>query len=347
MAVESGKLIKITNGTLTDADKVITNISFALNQTAINAEDNSRTSDTKEQYFRGILQNMMDYATSTSTCLRKGDIAFVDSIYDNFDDGSVDANIWTTNVTNSGTVTEVNSGETGYLDVSAEAANSTAEAIADDTANNAIDFQDGTDREVLINFEANLGGSTIIKLQVSDGSNHVDIINLGPGPSGVTARTTLRIVFDNVGQQCKAYLGLDDTSATTYDLSIPTNWYLRFWGEQNGAATDTCKLKVHTIGIADGSATSSTYTSEAQTLAITTTTGFTKVTEQLTTPAITLTTSFDNNSSSSTGNRLIVKPSGSGTQLVITAQSTAPASIAVASRNVQSLNDYYQLFYSA
>ena len=339
MTIQADTLLKIANGTLGDADGVVTNTSFVLNQIMVNAAKAGRTYDTTEGYFTDSLTDMIDY--STSTCFTKGDIVFTDYIYDNFDDGSINADIWTSE---NGTPTEESSGVNGCIQCKSALGVSEEESvIADNTGNDAIDFLDGTDREIILNYEIVSATGSIISggIQMSDGSNVADLEATG----AASTRHTIRIVIDNSGTQALVYSSLTDTSPSVVDLSSLTKGYLRF--EVNAGSGGSITLKVYGVGISDGSETSVLYQSAVQTLAAASSTGMSKIRENQTSPVPTYSVSFDNGVNY-TEKVLVLNSYTAGASMIAKIEVTTVSSITVTSGtlNAQSMSNLFQLIYS-
>jgi hypothetical protein len=327
-----------SDGEILSAENLMENFDFLTNQIFVTAETAGRTTDDTEKYFTSPLVDMVDYGTST--CFVKGDIAFIDAIYDAFDDGSLDADIWSTTIVGSGSISESSSGASGILTLNNPSSGvNEATVIADDTVNDAIDFKDATDREVIVNFSSNEGGGGNAKIFISDGSNHVEIF------SGTQTRTTLRILFNNTLDEAYVYLGLDDTSSTTHDISTPTNWYLRF--QAQGTEGNGSSMILYAIGYADGSGTTTDYFSVVQTITSASTAVPKSGREELASPSVTYKVSLNNGSNYTTGNLSVLQYTA-GTQLIVNNEAATPNPLVVNSstRNIQSIKNLFQITYS-
>jgi len=147
--------------------------------------------------------------------------AWVCEIEDQFNDSTVDSNIWST----TGTVTE----DTEKMTV---ASNSTA--IADQT--NATDYYAvNGDSEIVLTWRAyqNGSGGTTTLIQISDATNHVTVHTLtqSGGPPDDYYQT-VRIVIDKTAEEARVAVG-DGSLGSAVDISGAGsggdgNWYIRF-----------------------------------------------------------------------------------------------------------------------
>lgn len=158
-------------------------------------------------------------------------IYYAATIVDEFDDASVDSNIWTSSTTGTSTITE-SSGSLTCASSQSGGTAGTATATADQA--NATDYKAATaDSEVLMNcaFGSSTSGtaSSDARLEITDTSSAVILLRMQsvngstPGnPGGY-----VRMVFDKSGQEVHVYVDGVEDGSSPFDLSSLSNYYIR------------------------------------------------------------------------------------------------------------------------
>jgi hypothetical protein len=238
--------------------------------------------------FMGQTANADYVDTTNSTCLygEKGFVAFCD-VLDLFDDASIAAAIWTTSVVSTATVTEAS----GSLTLSGTDAGAGTNRDAAAISNGASGLQiDGQNTEIIISYDYSYstGSGTpecYAKIQVSDGSNHVDLVSEGSTSPSVNGSgvALLRIVYDDTNNRVDVWrtsysvngtvqvypvesVLLDNTSVSSVTANTR---YIRFATRAKAnTGTSTTTLNIHAIGYRKNGAGSASadFVSVAQTI---------------------------------------------------------------------------------
>jgi hypothetical protein len=209
--------------------------------------------------------SFVDTSGSSCTYSEYGLVAFCD-VLDLFDNASIDAAIWTTAVTSSATVTEA-SGALTLAGSDTAGSNDDASAISDGASGLQID---GQNTEVIISYSYSYstGSGTPdcqVKIQVSDGSNHVDVLSDTSTSTGVSSSETgfLRVTYDDANNRVdvwKTAYSVDGVvvSAPTETLlsdntsvaAVTANQrYIRFFTRAKAnSGTSTTTLNVYAVG---------------------------------------------------------------------------------------------------
>ena len=311
-----------------------------------NSQLQTRAPNDAEGYYGTELSTIMD-GGSSDVFYRENVICSYNYI-DNVDDASIDPAKWTVSVTGDGAIgdcTETGIGVSGVLAVSKHFTLGSGSVRASFTA---VDLK-LADTEIIANVKTSngTGGSGIIGISDgAPGSNSVTLISGSPA-----SNTPMRIVVNVATTTAYVYSDLDDTTPSVVDLSslVGANWYFYIYSSQgggNGGGYAECKG----IVVCNGTEVSKTYLSSVQTLGGSTKTqGMQKVGLKIQGSDPTVEVSFDNGSNYTAGNLTWNTGYTSGTQLMVRVTNTSPSSIDASSgaRNIQTLNDYFQVIYSA
>ena len=204
--------------------------------------------------------------TTNSTCLysENGLVAFCD-VLDLHDDASINTSIWSTSTAAGGTATE----GSGYLELTTTTTSgSTASAITDGAS--GLDMH-GQNTEVLLDLRlyAKKGSSTptaSARLQVSNGTTHVDLYTVNPGNSETTdIYAFLRVVYDHTNTRCDVWLryytvplqgnnttvvsrGVETLVANNVSVAtVTTNKYIRLVGTSQNSGCESI-IRCYAIG---------------------------------------------------------------------------------------------------
>lgn len=185
--------------------------------------------------------------------------AYICKVLDQFNDSSVDANIWsTTGTSGTGSVTE----DTEKVIINAP--------IGSGPTNKAVLISDGAggldlksfagDSEIILHIIQDSAVAIDNLIQISNGSTHVNIKEFG---NNTTSRHTYRIVIDKSAEE--AYISEDGNAfGGAIDISsATTNWYLRFFAE--GDSSSSSRMWVFFVGFVDGNASTVDYVSATKT----------------------------------------------------------------------------------
>lgn len=188
------------------------------------------------------------YDSGNSTVFTEGVDSDADSYYsatsyDEFDDSSVDATLWATSTSGSGTVTEDTTEITAFAD---DPGSGTGVASFTTNGSTGFDYRSPSGDSIIL-FKASFraGTDAYCKLQMTNGSTTVDIgstLSEISDESPGSAYHYYRLVIDKSAETCTLY---EDGSAVATDVdisSVTTNWYVRFLTDTatpNGNASST------------------------------------------------------------------------------------------------------------
>lgn len=201
--------------------------------------DNSATTTNQINFLNDDLSGSGSIDTTNSTGLYDAnlDVYIFCTIFDAFEDGSIDATKWSTAITGAATVTETG----GFLRLTA-ASGEECSAIS----NGASGFDgrsfSGNSEFIIDMNTSNADSGADWYLYISNGTTH---ITLASG-NGTVARATYRVVINKSAQTCDVYT--DDTISSN-DVNISTattNWYIRF--RRNNATTTAKNLDIAYVG---------------------------------------------------------------------------------------------------
>lgn len=219
----------------------------------------SRSSSDDERWFSK--SSFVSADLNSSTCLLKnGTNAFFVELLDRFNDSSIDANIWSTTASGTGSISESGSGLTGKLILSS--GNNTGAATAIANQGNAIDYKDlgGNDVVILMDWDETSPAGTDVNIQLSDGTTHVNIPVDVNYDGGVTDRTRIvsKIVIDRSAEVAYWYEDATSTGSvpSSADLSSLSNYYLRIDTSRSGSGSGST-VNVYEVGYLDGDSGSS------------------------------------------------------------------------------------------
>lgn len=204
----------------------------------------------------------IDTGNTTAMYSADDDVYYFCSIFDEFDDASVDTNRWSSTTGGTGTVTETG----GYIQLSHSlGVAGTATLLSDGGAGQTtpLDFKSFSgNSEFIFRYDAiNTGGSATVQMQLSDGTNHVTLVSAGTGTTG----DIVRVVINKSGETVDVYKG--DTTVTSDDVDISSlvgsNWYFRL--NFSGDTSPASHIRIHFLGYIDGTSTTSDVVTAAQT----------------------------------------------------------------------------------
>ena len=198
-----------------------------------------------------------DEASSTNCKYFTDGSAVCCNILDNFNDNSIDANIWTTNATGDAAVTE--GGEELRINMVSGGENSTAYARTNGTVGYDCKTADGTIIMYLPTISDSNTAHCDEKLRIYDGSSSVDVI---AEFKNFNAKI-LELYFDTSGEtvkyRSKAGHNAEWSSwSGAVDLaSLGSSWYLEFYiNYAHVAGAEDIRLEVDIIGYVKGAVTS-------------------------------------------------------------------------------------------
>lgn len=275
----------MTNGELTDADDV--NSEFLENDLdkILLVQDSLLSTSPTEAQFQStgidVGQGTTNLDETNSTNIWSdgldgdADVTYCALSMDEFDDATIDTDIWTTATAGSGAVTETG----GYLEVGSSAGavptGSNSSAIADQT--NAIDFYDATIDNCIYfkylwygNSPGTSGNANLdLKIQLSNGSTHVTIREKVVTGSFDVINTTgteyVKVNIDQSGDTMDVYINgaLTHDNVDISSLGATGPYYLRLVSTPVTGSigrTTTQYLRIYHVRYLDGTGTSDVYT---------------------------------------------------------------------------------------
>lgn len=346
MAVRDEGPIAVDDGDQLDDGYFNGSISFSMRSAIYYAIDGA-TATNQENLFIDTFSDDSEIDTgNTDALLDHLDDSGVTKIffcelYDDFEDASIDATIWST----TGTANETG----GYLEVSiSTTSTATATAIADQAS--AIDFKalSGNSEVIaIVRGECNTlsGGNDFAlgKIQMSNGSTHVDLFshNYESDPSG--SFHEVRLVVNKSGETVDVYTDGTLTSDDVDISSVTTNWYLRFImdGTEVGSETMTANFRIYTLGYLDGSAGSTDLVSAAQTASSNANGGIIAPIWEVEPATVSYDFSSDNGSTYGTNSSPEITGTATpGTNVKFKFSVTHPTTITASTKNIPTLTTY-------
>lgn len=323
----ANELIRYKPGERPQADIVLSNTSFLINQVFYVSENDSRTTDDDERYLTGSYKSIVDANNITNIFYKTANdedfVCFCDMM-DDVSGADVDTDVWTVDETGGSNVAITGSGSSRGIRLGIGAGN--CWIIADQV--NGVDLK-AADVEFIFNMEGSFqAGEGNLSLFISDGSTDV-LVKFWNVLTG-TNRNTFRVVVNTSTNTAYFYDDLADTSSASVNLAAisgSSNWYIKFYFAPVGG---TQAAIIYGIGFTVGGETCSyrsLSTIDSSNVACV-------QADVLNDLSATLNISFDNGSNFvSFTNRALVKSADAGTQLAIRGASITLGAVSVGSND--------------